>query len=135
MYAVQVYRKEFPSDITSVAVFHPGSAVTWVVTISSMEPARTTTALAQDYPDQLCVVQSRYQLDEVRDARSAAVALLPSGGDDRYGVTGVGLTVSADAQPVVQVDAMVDTQQLRDALSSQPPGLIEVVPWLEPVSG
>jgi hypothetical protein len=135
MRAVQAYRRKFPSDITSVAVFHPGSAATWVVTISSMEPTRTTTALAQDYPDQLCVVQSLYQLNEVRDAKSAAVALLPGNGDDRYGVTGVGLTVSADGQPVVQVDAMVDTQQLRDALSSQLPGLIAVVPWLESASG
>jgi hypothetical protein len=134
MQAIDAYEHGFPSDVISVAVFRPDGG-TWVITIASIEPARTVGKLSADYPDQLCVVPSRYTLGEVHDAQAAATALLPSGGNDPYQVTGVGRTVGDDGQPVVQVDAISNTPQIDDALASQPPGLIRVVPWLRPVSG
>ncbi len=129
--AVEAYESQFPSDVASVAMFHPQSQ-TWVVTIASTDPARTTAALGAEYPDQLCVVQSRYQVSDVHDAKAAATALLSQ---DQYGVTAVGLTTGTDGQPVVEVEAVSDTPELRDALASQPAGLVNIVPWLKPVSG
>jgi hypothetical protein len=56
--AVTAYRRRFPSDLTSVAVFHPRPG-TWVVTLASANPRRTTAKLSEAYLDQLCVVRSR----------------------------------------------------------------------------
>jgi len=102
-----------------------------------MDPTRTTDALGSDYPDHLCVVQSNYELRDVRAAEAAAMALLPSrqSGPNPFGVTAVGLSIGADAQPVVEVDAVFDNPELRDALESQPAGLVRIVSWLQPTSG
>jgi hypothetical protein len=130
--AVDAYRRQHPSDITSVAVFRPDHR-TWVLTIASASPTRTMNALAGDYLDQLCVVRSRYDLSEVNAAKAKALELLNSG-QNPYGIYGVGLTTGADGQPVVEVDAVANTPALDDVLASQPEGLVNVVPWLEPVS-
>jgi hypothetical protein len=124
------------ADVTSVPMFHPGHG-TWVVTIASASPARTTARLAGRYPRQLCVVRSRFSLAAVHAARAAVAALLTRSGHgrSRYGVTAVGVTASAAGQPVVLVDAVSAAAALRAALASQPVALIRIVPWLRPVSG
>jgi hypothetical protein len=129
--AVDAYQKQFNSEVVSMAMFHPDPR-TWVITIASTNPPRTTDALGSTYPDELCVVRSRFLTAELRAALSKATTLLPP---DRYGVTGVGQTVRPDGQPAVDIDVVRDTPELRDALqlSSLPPGLVEIVPWLQPV--
>jgi hypothetical protein len=114
--------------VTSFAWFHP-SPLAWVGTIASADPARTKAALAAAYPRQLCIVRSRYRVSEVHAAKAAATALLMQ---HLYGVFAVGSTVGNDGQPVVEVDATLNTPELRQALASQPPGLIVIVPWLRP---
>jgi hypothetical protein len=132
--ALDGYQKRFPSEVVSVTMFQPNPQ-TWVVTIASTDPAHTTDALAPDYPDQLCVVRSNYELSDIQNIEAKATALLVQ--HWAHGVTGVGLTTRADGQPAVQIDVVSDTPEVRDALAlaSQPAGLVEIVPWLKPASG
>jgi len=134
--AVTAYRKQFSSDITSLAVFRPRPN-TWVVTLASMKPRRTLARLSSAYPGRLCVVQSRYPLSSVRAAAHAALTLLSPGsyGQLPYRVTGVARTVGTDGQPIVEVDVLAETTALRRALAAQPGGLVKIEPWLKPVSG
>lgn len=134
--AVAAYQRQFPADVTSVAIFNPRPR-TWVVTIASTSPERTIARLSGAYRDRLCVVRSRYELSSVRAASKAARALLsPSSyGQLPYRVTAVGMTTGTDGQPIVEVDVVAYTKALRRALGSQPAGLVRIVPWLQPVSG
>ena len=127
--ALDAYRRHFGGDITSFAWFHPRPQ-TWVGVIASTDPARTTAALAITYTGHLCVVRSRYRVSEVHAAKAAATALLMQ---HLYGMFAVGSTVGNDGQPVVEVGATLDTPELRQALASQPAGLIVIVPWLAPL--
>jgi len=132
---VTAYRRQFPSEITSVAIFRP-QPNTWVVTLASTSSRRTIARLSPAYRDRLCVVRSRYQLSSVRAAAQAALALLSPGsyGQLPYRVTGVGRTVGTDGQAIVEVNVLADTTALRRALASQPAGLVRIEPWLKPVS-
>jgi hypothetical protein len=133
--AVAAYRRQFPADITSVAVFHPRRMIS-VITIASTMPFRTNARLSSAYPSQLCVVRSRYEPWQVRAASRAALALLSSGSYAHrpYRVTGVGRTVGADGQPIVEVNVVAITPALRHALALQPARLIKIEPWLKSVS-
>lgn len=134
--AVTTYRKQFPLDVTSVAIFHPGP-MKWIVTIASTNPRRTIARLSSAYRGRLCVVRSRYELSSVRAASRAVRALLTpaSYGKRPYWVTGVGRTTGSDGQPVVQIDVIAVTTALRRTLASQPAGLVTIVPWLKAMSG
>ena len=133
--AVSTYRRQFPADVTSVAIFRP-TPTAWVVTVASTNPRRTLARLSSAYPDRLCVVRSRYQLSSVRSASAAAQALLSPirYGQPPYRITGVGLTTGTDGQPIVDVSVVADTTALRRALASEPAGLVRIVPWLQPVA-
>src|SRR5262249_8482560 len=132
---VTSYQRRFPADVTSVAIYNP-SPRTWVVTIASTNPKRTVARVSPFYRDRLCVVRSRYELSSVRAANSTVRALFSPGSYGRlpYLITGSGMTVGADGQPIVDVDVIVATKALRSALASQPAGLVMIVPWLRPVS-
>jgi hypothetical protein len=133
---VDSYQHQHPSEVVLVTMFRP-QPQSWVVTIASTDPTRTTDALRPAYPDQLCVVQSRFRLAEVQDAKAAATSLLNQTQFNHaaYGVFEVGLGAGTDGQPLVEVGAIADTSLLRDALASEPAGLVQIEPWLEPVSG
>ncbi len=133
--AVTVYRRSFPSDLTSVAIFSPKPG-TLVVTLGSANPRRTFARLSAAYPDRLCVVRSRYALSVVRAATKFAYALLSprTYGQPPYRVTEVGQTAGANGQPIVEISVIIDTTAIGRAVASQPPGLVKVVPWLTPVS-
>lgn len=134
--AVDAYRRRFPADVTMASVFSPDPR-TWVMTVASTDAARTESLLRKDYPDRLCVVASRYELVEVRHAKAQAMALFapPPDGRSPYWVTDVHVVGGDDGQPLVWVEAVLDTPELRQALASQPAGLVEIAPWLKPVSG
>lgn len=131
--AVAAYRRQFPSDITSLAVFRPRTK-TWVLTIASSSPKRTMARLAPAYRGRLCVVRSQYALSRVRAATAAAHALL-SRRFALFPVTGVGRIVGSDGQTVVEIEVLYPTAALRRALATQPAGLVKVASWLRPVSG
>jgi hypothetical protein len=133
--AVGAYRRRFPSEVISVESLRPGSH-TWVVTLASIDPARTFAALKSDYPRRLCVVRSLYTRTEVFRARKLVNALLPPEniGQPPYVTTVAGQVFRGDGQSGVEVGVVFDTPEIHRALASLPEGLVLVVPWLHPVS-
>jgi hypothetical protein len=73
--AVGAYRRRSPSEVIAVESLRPGPH-TWVVTLASIDPARTFAALKSDYPRKLCVVRSLYTRTEVFRARKLVNTLL-----------------------------------------------------------
>jgi hypothetical protein len=112
-------------------MFHPASGVS-VLTVASTNPVRTRAVLGVLWRGRLCVVRSRYSPAVVRRVEASLAALLRSA-RDRYELTGVGLSVTTQGQPRVVVEALVETPALREVVSSEPAGLVEIVPWLRPV--
>jgi len=129
--AFDAYRARYPGDVASGAMFHPASGVS-VLTVASTNPARTRAVLGVPWRGRLCVVRSRYSPAVVRRVEASLAALLRSA-HDRYELTGVGLSVTTQGQPRVVVEALVETPALREVVSSEPAGLVEIVPWLRPV--
>jgi hypothetical protein len=127
---VDGYERTHPHEVSSLALFHP-AARTWVVTIASTNPARTSAILESTYPDQLCVLQSHYRVSDVTAARATVTSFAQH---HQYGVYGVGLGAAQDGQPRVIVSAVVDTPALEAAISSLPAGLVRIEPWLEPLA-
>jgi hypothetical protein len=129
--SVDEYERAHPQDVSSVALFHP-TARTWVVTIASTNPASTRAILGSTYPNELCVVPSRYTVDQV----SVALATLTSFAErHQYGIYGVGRGAAQDGQPTVIVSAVVGSPALDAEISSLPARLVRVEPWLMPLSG
>jgi hypothetical protein len=133
--AVGAYRRQFPSDVTSVAAFSPERR-TPVVTLASINPERTRAHLAKAYPRKLCVVRSLYTRTDHYQARRLLASLLKQASPYElpFVIYGYGDTVSDAGQPRVDVDVLYDTPELERALASQPRGLIHVEPWLTPVT-
>jgi hypothetical protein len=48
-------------------------------------------------------------------------------------VTGVEVNLLPDGQPRVQVSVAFDNPSFRHGVESLPAGLVEILPWLEPV--
>jgi hypothetical protein len=133
--ALDAYEARFPLDVASLSTFHPRPGAS-VLTIASTNPGRTRARLDRSYPNRLCVVHSRYQTAVVRHVSAHLTSLLRRSLSParRYEMTAVGLTVSGEGQPIVRVDALVKTPELRAIASSEPAGLVEIVPWLRPAS-
>jgi hypothetical protein len=133
--AVSAYQRQFPGDLISVAIFHPGSGG-WVVTVASVHPERSSARLGPAYPGHLCVVRSHYTRGEVGAAMAIARRLLAARGADRspYQVTGFGQTTGTDGQVIVTISALTETSALLGAVGSQPKGLVRITPWLRPIS-
>lgn len=128
--AIDEYRATHPSRITSVAVFRPSAGVK-VLTVASTDPSGTFAAMAPAYRGRLCVVLSRYSAEQVSDAHAWAEGLLADGAAND--VVAVGVGTGDDGQPQVVIDAFVATTSLREALESQPAGLVTIRPWLRHV--
>ncbi len=130
------YVREHPGEIirsdTSVVRFR-----TYVLTIASTDPAQTRKGLAKSYPNAVCVVRSNYTSDEVRHASTVARWMVTpeTAGEPPDWVTRVEVTLTHGGQPLVQVFVTFDNPAVRRGVASLPPELVEVVPWLKPVSG
>jgi hypothetical protein len=133
--AVGAHRRRFPSEVIAVESLRPGPH-TWVVTLASIDPARTFAALKGNYPRKLCVVRSLYTRTEVFLARKLVIALLTSENiaHPPYMMSVAGQIARGDGQPGTEVDVLFDTPAIHQALASLPEGLVLVVPWLHPVS-
>lgn len=98
------------------------------------DPAQVVADLSSTYPDALCVRQSGLTAEHLR--RVAADAVLTSSetvlSSGLHRPTG---TFSDDPEPVFTVFATVLTEALAERASEYPDGLVELVPWFEPVTG
>ncbi len=133
--AVGAYRRRFPSDVIDDAQFTPARR-TPVITLASINPERTSAHLTKAYPRKLCVVRSLYTRTQVFQARKQLSSLLRSTTPYElpYVYYGWGPTITDDGQPHVEVDVLYDTPALEHAIAPQPAGLVQVVPWLAPVT-
>lgn len=121
-------------DLVSVAFFHDAT----ILTIASVDPARTRAVLGPYWPRQLCVVKTRYSRATVRRVRERMVGLLksPTSSAARalgWPTGGGGSGVSEAGQPTTELDVLIVTPKLRALLRRQPPGLVVVQAALSPL--
>lgn len=131
--AIPTYKRRYPRDITSVAMFHDAT----IPTIASTHPRRTRTALARAWPRQLCVVRSRYSLKVIWHTRRRLVKVLTSGPKAaRYGwISGAGgISCTGRGQPTTPLEVLIETPALRALLRRQPRGLVVLDATIHPVA-
>jgi hypothetical protein len=130
---IRAYKRRYPNDITSVAMFDNGS----VATIASTHPKRTFGALERAWPRQLCVVRSRYSLATIWRTRKRMVKLLELQGPAAalYGwISGAGgISCNERGEPTTPLDLLIETPALVAVLGRQPRGLVVLDATLHPV--
>jgi hypothetical protein len=128
---VREHRGEIIHSDTSVVGHH-----TYVLTISSTDPAQTRKGLAKAYPNAVCVVRSNYTSDQVSHAAEVARWMVTpeKSGQPPDWVTSVEVTLTPEGQPLVQVFVTFDNPAVRRGVASLPAELVEIVPWLKPVA-
>jgi len=130
---IRAYKRRYPRDITSVAMFDNGS----VATIASTHPRRTFAALERALLGQLCVVRSRYSLAAIWRTRKRMVKLLELQGSAAalYGwISGAGgISCNDRGEPTTPLDLLIETPALGTILGRQPRGLVVLDATLHPV--
>ena len=133
--ALDRYLAAHPGDVVTTALVRPvpGSVLLGVTARDAAAAERAERALRPPYGDRLCVVVSRYTREQVTAARAA----LDVGGPDgaRLGVHSGGEGVSDDLQVEVGYDVVMVTAELARRAAAHPPGLVQLRPWLTPVTG
>lgn len=124
--ALASYQSRYPSDVTASAFFHPVAGVA-VLTVASTDTGRTTSGLTASYTGRLCVVKSGYSAAQVTETLAACHAMVEHA---THGVYGAALTTTPTGQPEVVVDAVSETDDLREAVHAFPAGLVTIHPWL-----
>jgi hypothetical protein len=121
------YKSAHPSVVVTVASFRP-SDLAPVLTIASTDPVATRAALASSYPRALCVVRSKFSVEQVRqgrrDVRHAFLANRLPGAD------GFGSGVGSDGQPTIDLMVLNDRPALHIQLAKVAPGLLRIEPSL-----
>jgi hypothetical protein len=135
MTAAYRYKRDHPDAIVQLAILHPdvSSDVVYVLTTGSPDPVRA--ALAAVYGDRLCVQRSAYSARQLAAARAVANRLIthPTGPlTSPTGGAGIGLGPSLQVDTALEV-GMIDDRLAR-VVDAQPAGLIEIYPWLVPLS-
>ena len=120
-------------DITSVAFFDKGD----VLTLASLDPARTRRVLGPYFPRQLCVVKARYPRKTVGRERGRMVRLIrdpnsPGAAAWGWPQGGGGEGVTSGGQPTTGLDVLIVTPKLQAYLDQQPPGIVVVDAALHP---
>lgn len=130
---IRAYKRRYPRDITSVAMFDNAT----VATIASTHPRRTFGALEGALPRQLCVVRSRYSLATIWRTRKRMVKLLELQGSAAalYGwISGAGgISCNDRGEPTTPLDLLIETPALGAVLGRQPAGLVVLDAALHPV--
>lgn len=113
-------------EVVNVTIFRPGPDRA-VAVIASSDPEATRRRLGPSLGDRLCVVASRWtrtQVDKVRDEL----------GRGDWPVYSHGETSDEAGQLVVSVEIQQVTEPFAAFAARTPDGLLDVQPWLRPVS-
>ncbi|HWL34775.1 MAG TPA: hypothetical protein VNQ77_01150 [Frankiaceae bacterium] len=103
-----------------------------VVMTAVRNVAKVEAALRPVYGPRICIVQSRYAKDDVRQARRALTELGDTPDGRAAGVWDAGETQTPEGQPRVDAKAAFMIPALERLLTQYPPGLVHVDVWLRP---
>lgn len=128
MAGVEDYKAAHPTEVLSVAVFHPAGGT--VIVLAVTDPAAAEAALAANFTGRLCVVRSRWTTAEVTAVHNAVHQLGLT--DPTAGLSNGGTTVSPDGQLAIGVSAIARDPAVDRLLRQAPPGLVQFNALLQP---
>jgi hypothetical protein len=114
------------AEVVAVTMFRPSSRQI-VAVMASDDPALTRRRLGGALGDRLCVVQSKWSGDQVRNVRGALDT-----NHDAWLLYSCGATASADGQRQLTVKVVHVTSGFAEFAATVPEGLLIVEPWLTP---
>ncbi len=129
--AAIAYQTAHPADVVQFALAHPSADQSLILILTNGNPAEAQRALARVYPpDQLCVAQSRYSADEIKEATRdpALVATM------KTQIQSGNLVLNpTDDQVQYQIVGIIEWPAIAQAIRHHPDGLITFEAWLTPV--
>lgn len=120
-----------PGEIVYVRYIIPVSNHSVVLT-AVRNVAKVEAALRPVYGTRICIVQSRYTKEEVRETRRAFDRFRETPAGRAAGVWGAGESQTPEGQPRVDAKATVMTPELERFVAGLPAGLVHVDLWLRP---
>ncbi|WKK71525.1 hypothetical protein Q0F99_19615 [Rathayibacter oskolensis] len=109
------------------------TAIVLLAVAADADPEQVAADLAGAFPDALCVRQSAFTAADLREVESDPV-FAPSGTVLDSGLRQPTDGFSDDPEPVFTVFPTVLTDELVQRAAAYPDGLVELVPWFEPVT-
>lgn len=128
---IENYSRAHPSVVLTPALLRPSRRQVLAYVLTLTDPGPVDVALRPSYGARLCVVRSRYSRAEISRATLAFTSRTAGGHADIYAV-GAG-ALAADGQPVIEVDSVQVNHELATLAEAQPPGLVRLRPWLQPI--
>jgi hypothetical protein len=114
-------------EVVAVTMFRPTSRQV-VAVIASEDPDLTRRRLGAALDGRLCVVQSKWSADQVREVRAALDA-----NHDAWLLYSWGASAGEDGQRQLTVKALRVTLGFAEFAAEVPDGLLAIEPWLKPV--